>query len=78
MKDSDRNLPRVLNCAMIITTSSFVLVVIAFYLCLPMGDIRAKTTLAVVSIAFTRSLCTCLLTMLVACTNFAHVLILLR
>lgn len=55
MVNSDRNLPRVLNCAMTITSSSFVLVVVAFYLCLPMDNIRAKTTLAVVSISITQS-----------------------
>jgi len=49
MEDAHRSLPRVLNYAMMLTIPSFTLVVIVFYLCLPIEIVRTKTTLALVS-----------------------------
>jgi len=49
MENPRQNLPRLLNSAMIITISSFTLVVITFYLCLPLEVIRANNALALVS-----------------------------
>jgi len=49
MKNARQNLPRLLNSAMTITMTSFALVVITFYLCLPLEVIRANNALALVS-----------------------------
>jgi hypothetical protein len=49
MKNAHSSLPRVLNGAMMLTIPSFTLVVIVFYLCLPLDVIRTTTTLAMVS-----------------------------
>jgi amino acid transporter len=57
MKNPHKDLPTVLNTAMVITIPTFTLIPIAFYLCLPLDIINSTPTLAVVS--FTNAaLCT--------------------
>ena len=50
MENTQRSLPQLLNTAMVITISSFTLVAVTFYLCLPFEIIRATTAPALVSL----------------------------
>ena len=49
MENPKRTLPLALNGSMMTTITSFTLVVVVFYLCLPLDVIRSKTILAGVS-----------------------------